>query len=130
MLRAASGYTLSSKSHCEFVVIEICLDFFLVFRNFAKQFESPNSNPAYPVPIRIKVILFKAHSILASIIMSAESSCLKVHTVWNEFNIISRMSTAWNSLPDDLKLIQTFEQFKNSLKSWAGLKCVCPLFSR
>ena len=45
-------------------------------------------------------------------------------------SILFRGCQLWNSLPDDLKLIRTVEQFKNSLKSWAGLKCLCPLCSR
>ena len=45
-------------------------------------------------------------------------------------SILFRGCQLWNSLPDDLKLIRTVEQFKNSLKSWDGLKCLCPLCSR
>lgn len=31
----------------------------------------------------------------------------------------------WNSLPNDIKLSKTFEEFKNKLKKWTGPNCKC-----
>ena len=42
-------------------------------------------------------------------------------------SLLFRSCQLWNSLPQKIKLSGSIEEFKKSLVSWTGLKCLCPL---
>ena len=57
---------------------------------------------------------------------------LKIHT-WNTVTFGSNSlrclgSHIWNTLPENIKEITSFEKFKESINNWYGPSCKCSLF--
>ena len=41
----------------------------------------------------------------------------------------SEATRVWNSLPNELRVAESYPQFRRMVRSWNGLECKCPLCS-
>ena len=54
---------------------------------------------------------------------------MKFHNVWFGSNSLKCLEPhIWNTLPENVKKITSFEKFKESINSWYGPSCNCILF--